>query len=449
MPPLLRWLYPHPALYRMVMGPAAGVAAVRAFLARHRVAAWQGVGRELGLRLESPAGVKLELSGDIDGWRVVVSEWRSADYSVHTLFRAFKPGAIASLFLSRERVFNRGDDIQTGDEEFDREVCVLGDESTAFAVLDRETRSTVRAVLARRDITLQRGDLSCELSGYVKDRLLITSILDDILLLAPCLSIASKEIPLRLAKNAASDDFPLLRRRNLELLYQYFRETDSAREAFLQAASDPRPEMRLTGATYLGDFDLVAKIAGVESGDVELRLRAVRNLIVFGAERAGPLLDRLLSTSLPAVLKAVVAGIGQLDYRAAAPTLIALLGRADAETAAAAADALRRVGDPSAEPALLSLLERGEPVAQIAAARALGQVGTVRAVESLLAYTQGLFESDLKLAAREAVGAIQARLGSAEAGRLSLSGAAEGEGALSVALSGTGRLSLDDQSRDK
>jgi hypothetical protein len=57
----------------------------------------------------------------------------------------------------------------------------------------------------------------------------------------------------------------------------------------------------------------------------------------------------------------------------------------------------------------------------------------VAAVEQLLPLTQALLDSQLRQAARNAVGNIQSRLGDVEAGRVSLAEAVGLEGALALA----------------
>jgi len=429
-----------------VMAVSTGLGALRLWLVRHRASAWEQVARELGLRLSGTARSGLELNGRIGEWSVSVREWRGERESAQTEFQVDGRGIPKQLSLSRERLFFQGLDIPIGDEEFDREICVQNEELKALAVLNGATRSIVRNVFARREVTVRGGAIRHGVDRWMKEAPQLRSCIEDLVRLAGALVLPPGEVPERLARNAASDDLPSVRLRNLELLHRHFQGTEIAREAFLKAIEDRSLEVRLAGATYLGDLKLLARIAGIETVDLSIRLRAVRQLVeAADAEQTGPLLERLLSTPAPLLLKAVVGGIGQLRYRPAAAKLVALLGRADAETARATAETLGRVGDTAAEPALLSLLERGEPAVQIAAARALGQVGTVQAVEPLLVYTRGLLDSELKRAAREAVGAIQARLGNVEGGRLSLAGLAANDGALSLGREESGALSFEEE----
>lgn len=423
---------------------SAAASALLSRLARKRIVGWRKVARELGLSLSEDLSSGLELYGQLGDCWVRVSEFRSEgeSRSLRTEFQVDCKGIPGQVSLSRERIFSWGQDIQIGDDEFDREICVQGSELKAFALLNAATRPRVRAALAKLDLTVQRGEIRYTVNGWIKEYAPLRFILLNLVKLARCLVLPWGAVPQRLSENSASTDLLPVRLRNLELLQEHFGGTELAREASLKALEDRRGEMRLTGAMYLDDLESVAKIAGVESTELPLRVRAVRHLAATAdSERAGPLLERLLSARAPGVLSAAAEAIGSLQYPPAVSGLVALLARADPETATVVATALGRIGDASAEPALLGLLDRDDAVLKTAAARALGSVGTVAAVEPLLDCTQGFLDSELKRVAREAVGSIQARLGDVEAGRLSVAEPLESEGALSLSSGEAGGLS--------
>jgi hypothetical protein len=202
----------------------------------------------------------------------------------------------------------------------------------------------VRGALARRDATVRRGEVLYTEKQWILEAGPLKSTLLDLIELARSLVLPWGAVPERLSENAASDDLAAVRLRNLELLQEHFRGTELAREASLRALRDRRLELRLSGAVYLDDLENVAKIAGVESSEVALRVRAVRHLATADPARAGPLLERLLSASSPSVLRAAAEGIGDLSYRPAVPRLVGLLSRADSETAATVAAALGGYG---------------------------------------------------------------------------------------------------------
>jgi hypothetical protein len=85
---------------------------------------------------------------------------------------------------------------------------------------------------------------------------------------------------------------------------------------------------------------------------------------------------------------------------------------------------------------------------QQASAQALGAFGSVAAVEHLLPLARGLFDSQLRQAARSAVSTIQARMGDVEAGRVSLAEPQALEGAVALADTAAARIgaiSLEDE----
>lgn len=91
----------------------------------------------------------------------------------------------------------------------------------------------------------------------------------------------------------------------------------------------------------------------------------------------------------------------------------------------------------------MALLSHAVAEIRGAAARALATAGTIRAVAPLLPLTEGLLHGDVKEAAREAIRSIQARLGDAEAGRVSIAPVESSAGAVSLAGAG-GEVSLTD-----
>jgi len=121
------------------------------------------------------------------------------------------------------------------------------------------------------------------------------------------------------------------------------------------------------------------------------------------------------------------------------------VGDALAETIA---KTLGHLGDVRAEPPLLRLLGSGSESVWRAAAEALGKVGTIRAVESLYPLTERMLSLGLETTAREAIARIQARLGDAEAGQLSLHAHAPAEGGVSIAQE-AGGPSLDRTATDR
>jgi HEAT repeat protein len=344
-----------------------------------------------------------------------------------------------SLHLERQGAFSLPE-VVIPDRDFDDAVFVGGDEPALLAVLDRGTREKVRAALRDWRAFVKHGEIRAELPRLISNATELEEIVRGLVDLAGRLSVHVPEIPNRLAKLATSDDLPAVRLRSLQILRDL--SPDLARETSLQAITDSVAEVRLEAALVLGRLDVVAGVAGLETAEARLRVRALRHLLEHRSEEVvDAVLDKLISSREYSAIRAAARGLGP-DHRAAAAPLARILPRVDSETAVVLAESLGGIGDASAEPALLSLLERDEPAVQVAAARALGQAGTARAVEPLLDRTRWLLDPKLRRAARGAVSAIQARLGNPERGRLSLARLSTTDGALSVTPKGEGRLSL-------
>jgi HEAT repeat protein len=187
--------------------------------------------------------------------------------------------------------------------------------------------------------------------------------------------------------------------------------------------------------------------------EVALRVQSLRELGARGVPGLlEPLLARLLGSSPPELVCAALTIIAarHLDSFSAAVVECAAneheevrvasamaLGRLAAneheEVRVASAMALGRLAANEAERVLIRLLADASSEVQCASAEALGVVGSVAAVEPLLPLAEGLGRAKLRQAARGAIGRIQSRLGSVEAGSLSLADDHELAGAIAIA----------------
>jgi hypothetical protein len=113
-------------------------------------AAWVQLAADLGLQPRGSSLSQREMQGEKDGVFVDVHEVveRSGKQSVtYTVAIASASSVPSDLRLGRESGWTSvsklvaGEDVQTGDEQFDREILVKGPEPLALAVLDRESRS--------------------------------------------------------------------------------------------------------------------------------------------------------------------------------------------------------------------------------------------------------------------------------------------------------------------
>jgi HEAT repeat protein len=172
--------------------------------------------------------------------------------------------------------------------------------------------------------------------------------------------------------------------------------------------------------------------------DMSVRTRAVAELSRrFEGRELEVVLRFALESRHEAIRAAAVRAAAAENHR---PLLDLVRRIADRELspslAEAVAEALAARPDPVDEPLFLTMLTRHEPAVHLAAAKALAAVGTIAAVEPLLRLTEGVLRhAGVKEAAREAVRAIQARLGPADAGQLSVSAPAALAGALSTTSS--------------
>jgi HEAT repeat protein len=295
-----------------------------------------------------------------------------------------------------------GEDILTGDQEFDAAVNVSGQEPVAAALLGEQTRRSVRRLISSGG-GVRQGCLYLEKEGRMSEP---GEIRDAVGMLVKFASDLPAGKPAeRLLANATSDRIPGVRLQNLRLLDKWFRTEEETRRGAERALSDPEPSIRLLAATLVP------------------------------AGQGAPVLKGLLEDPAIAddVLRDAVRAAGAAKDASLLAPLYALVPRHDPALAEAVATALGQLGDAEAENALLRLLGRDDVEVKRAAAAALGLVGTIRAVEPLLLLAKGPVAGT----ARDAVRRIQAKLGDAESGRLSIAEQEAAVGGLSIAAGGS------------
>ena len=346
-----------------------------------------------------------------------------------------------------------GDDIETGDAEFDRVVLLRGAELRVVAICDRRVRAMIRELVSQRG-TVAQGQVRLELQGGTETFGEIVGPARAVAGLARALSErAEQPAALLLRQNAVGDPVAGVRRRALELLLRSFPGHAETRAALEALTTDPDPEVRLlatlnhddgSAGDRLSEMALDASLTNAARADALSRL-------VMGKPGVGvlPVVERALADRSPRVRAVAVDAVGRAHHHPAIATLLSLATKAaDPDEQRALCDAFWRLRDPAAERVLLDLFERGGLSVRLAAARALGRVGGVSAVEPLRNAAAGLLAGELGRIAAEAVAAIQARLthaaegqlsvldGPDEAGRVSVATAA---GAVSVAMGGGSR----------
>jgi hypothetical protein len=454
--------------------------------ARARMAAWRGWAAEAGVAdlLDRGDGV---LSGSAGDLRVQLRKY--VEDEVHgTRVEIWGPRLARGLRLGPEGPgsllgFRDRKEIEIGDDAFDREVSVQGPPALALALLDDVLRGSVRS-LVRGQLHLP-GHTALWASGRLDDGVLridvpqrsnaargrvydkdhrevepagrtyldgehkLPQVLRVGLELAARLS-RPEDLPRRLAERMAAEPEARVRLKLVLTLLREFPEEAAARQAALAARDDPDADVRLRAGIALGaeGRDVLIGVAGGEGAEDGTSARAVAALgDSLTLAQATEFLKKALRTQREATARTCLKALGRQGGSEAIQTLKQVLAveaglrrwprRALAIDAAAA---LADTGDPSVEPALLAALQSPSTMVGIAAAQALGRVGTAAAVVPLREAEAR--DPSLRSPARQAIAEIQARLGGAAPGQLSLAAGGEA-GQLSMAEDEEmGRLSL-------
>jgi hypothetical protein len=283
-------------------------------------------------------------------------------------------------------------DVNLGDAAFDDVAVLSALDAYSCAALSHGTRQQL-VLLLRRGGWVRQGRVA--LDGFWSWRNEAPSLVQQVRWLsklATLLSVPAHALHERLARNALRDPAPAVRLHNLR---------------FLVAAETRTPPALLASTAR-------ALLADVHA---PVRLLAAQQL---GAEGV-PALRSLLAPGTAA--DATCTTLATLPRELARDLHESVLRCITSEHESVRAEAATLLGTwalPEAEPALLALLADVAPRVQQAAAQALGVLGSVAAVEHLLPLTQTVLDSQLRAAARAAVGSIQSRLGNVDAGRISL-----------------------------
>jgi HEAT repeat protein len=330
-----------------------------------------------------------------------------------------------------------------GDPSFDKWVTVRAPEAEALALLDKPTREVFRTfvleggTLSWTKLELLTGRL--DEAGLVRYARLVLSVAESLG------AVGAPTTPERLLERVTHDPDPEVRGHCLRALHEAFPGSTETKLALEVALRDRDPGLRFDGAKLAGDddakwaLDTLASDAALQPGE---RLRALGALLErFPYAEVQPLVAQAWESRDRAVRVAAIRAAGEARDQTGFARFCELAKGTHLETCAAAIAALGRLGDPRAEPLLLAVLQHDGSPLRAEAAEALGLVGSIHAVEPLLPFTHGVLPSRTREAARAAVQQIQARLGDAAAGRLSLVQVGEREGEVSLAPAG-GEVSL-------
>ena len=444
---------------RRLLGPAPG-----------QVRAWQDAVTAAGLtRVEETGG---SLSCWKGGLHVRLTRYsRGKEYGTRVAISG--PALARTLTLRPEgtdsawRRLRGWQEIEVGDPAFDRAVWVEGPPLLVRAILDADTRQALLALfevgLARPRLApfyatgrLEQGVLWIELPetrapkpdpAVLWDYTLssgagahFAEALRASITLAERLA-SPRDAARRVADNLKSEPVPGVRLHCLTTLVHELPDHPATREALLAAREDPDAEVRLRAGMALGaeGRDLLLSLAlgeGAEDATTERAVAALGQQLTL--DEATAILRNALRARRESTARAAMGVLAHRGGEDAIHMIARVLAVERGPLANAAASTLGLTGNPLAEEPLLAALRSPDTSLRVAATRALGQVGTVAAVAPLRELEAR--DSALRIAARQAIATIQARLAGAGPGQLSLAGGESGQ--LSIAEGEVGRLSF-------
>lgn len=438
--------------------PDALVLALFGLRRRRLRRAWEYAAARLGLTLDREAKpLPGRVCGEKDGCRVVLDTRRpglnlqvvttrvaveAGDLLPWVQIRAERLGTMAEKIVA-------GEDLQTGDPEFDARAYVRGDEASTLAVLDCATRTQLLRLLAERGAALSDRRITFTCPWEMLNGVELEAAVQDALAVASRLRLAGRSLPALLAQNATSDPLPAVRFRNLRLLLARHAASPEAGRACRQAVHDEGDTaIRIAAARALGPegWEHLERIAQSEACEEAHRIAALQALNRdLPRDRLLPLLEGLATARVDGVVRLACRTLLDRGCRLRVGQMLAALPAVDAPTAIAFAHDLGELRTKDAEAALVGLLRRPEAEVKAVAAEALARSGSVRAIEPLLACAASgrfLLDAHLRRIVAEAVKSIQSRLGDqASRGQLSVATAAADHGFLSLAQEG-GAISL-------
>jgi hypothetical protein len=422
---------------------------------------WQTAAAELGLTLSRPKEQDRRLHGELGGVPVRADlkyEKQGKSYEFRVTLSAGKGGRIPqdlvvhsdSLLRSMARLVD-GQDEQIGDPDFDEKVELPTLDAAACAALsygarERLSRLVERGGEVRQGMVAYDGSWT---SGH--DCAWLVQMLRSLAHIARLLSVPPSSLHQRLADNAVNDPSPGVRLRNLQFIADPSTRTPPQLVASVSRSllGDVHPRVRLLAAQGVGaeGHVVLAALAADPRLATPLRVRALDALGTGPAPRLDALSALFTGQHPPELVCAALAVVARQRLSALAGASAACTRSEHEAVRVAAASALGALAAPQSEPLLIGLLSDESAQVQQASAEALGLFGSVSAVEPLLPLAEGFGRSQLRQAARGAIGRIQSRLGNVEAGRLSLAEDQELAGAVDLAdaAARAGELSLAEE----
>jgi hypothetical protein len=399
--------------------------------------AWRQTGTALGLELTVKQG-HATLRGSSDGIHVEATTYAGSPLAQGSVYITITgvEAPHAGVRLSRQPFANApgSTELQLGDFGFDRRVYLEGTDVAVAAMLTTTARSSMRELMRRATVVVDGGHVELTYPGYPTGPELIELIEMGRQLFVD-LSLRGQTVAERLLDNAREDEVDAVRETNLRLLLEVFPETEAGQRGVELALGHRSARLRMLGAAALPEG--AAEALGAMLRDKRMTDQERAEVLPLSTKLGSafhPELKLALAATDEVLQARIVDHIAELGAREFLPELRQQAVHARGEGCGAFCRAFVALDDREAEPLLLQLLAGSDLAGRVQAAHALAKLGTVRAVAPLLEISSALLTPiQLKSAARKAIGAIQARLGEADVGDVSLVAPANGEGELSLA----------------
>ena len=314
--------------------------------------------------------------------------------------------------------------VVTGDPHLDELVLVRGNEVRLAAVMNQRTRELIKLAVGVHGASIGYGRITHRELEHVRNERRLIAVLHMLRDLGESLVISDEDIPRALYDNL-SDPIDGVRRKNFQLLFEYFPDSPEAKKAMPIASSDPDPVVRLSAALGRGIDGLPELVEAIDDPYVgaSIKVYAIRQLALrYRGSIVQHTLTKLLISEQTSVVRAALRAIAAAQKKEMVPEVLALLRQPQEEDVYVdAIAAIGALGDPSVEADLIEMLRHALLPVRISAAYALGTIGTLTSIEHLIGCSSGLFtHRALRETSRRAIRRIQERFGAAGAGLLSL-----------------------------
>jgi hypothetical protein len=251
--------------------------------------------------------------------------------------------------------------------------------------------------------------------------------------LAKKLGIAPDRVVPCLSQNATKDPSLWVRCRNLQVLIEQFRDDAGLPAIIATAMRDEVQAIRAIASTYAGGetaFREISTFLAHATGPDRLRADALEYLVQhFPIPELRSLIETALASSCEPLKTVAVKAAATSGVEALVILVCNLIKHGRFQRCEPVVQWLASSKADCSETALLDLIASGQTAYAMPALEAIGAVGTERSVGALL----GLFAGRFGIAARAALGKIQARSTAIDAGRLSIAPQDSEAGAVSLA----------------